>query len=173
MTYPRFDRAETIRRLRESLETVVWSARLVPTQFTHALPAWYPDDAWTVAMNLAHLAVYHDAIANPVLESLVEGRDGTTKIRSDNENWFLNDAIAMAGDPLESLLERLAAGRERHVELVSAFAPADWNRRWSPVFNTGAHGTVPHSPAWVANKTFQHTWEHGNAILRMALFSPR
>jgi hypothetical protein len=25
----------------------------------------------------------------------------------------------------------------------------------------------------VATKTFQHTWEHGNAILRVALFAPR
>ena len=27
--------------------------------------------------------------------------------------------------------------------------------------------------SWVATKTFQHTWEHGNAILRVALFTPR
>jgi hypothetical protein len=27
-----------------------------------------------------------------------------------------------------------------------------------------------HSAAWVAAKTFQHTWEHGNSILCIALF---
>jgi hypothetical protein len=173
MAYPTFDQGETIRRLRESLDTVVWASRLVPPAFTHALPEWYPKDAWTVAMNLAHLAIYHDGIANPILESLIEGGDGTTKLRSDNENWFLNDALALASDPLDVLVERLTAGRERHIELASAFGPRDWNRRWSPVFNSGIHGSVPHSPAWVANKTFQHTWEHGNTMLRAALFTPR
>lgn len=29
-----------------------------------------------------------------------------------------------------------------------------------------------HSAGWVAAKTFQHTWEHGNFLLRVALFSP-
>lgn len=29
-----------------------------------------------------------------------------------------------------------------------------------------------HSAAWVAAKTFQHTWEHGNSIFRIALFAP-
>ena len=38
---------------------------------------------------------------------------------------------------------------------------------------TDPRADLPHSIAWVATKTFQHTWEHGNAILRVALFAPR
>lgn len=173
MTYPTFDREATVTRLRESLETVVWAAKLVPADYTHTLLPGSPTDAWTVTMNIAHLIVYDEGIAIPVLESLVEGENGSTKIRTDNEAWFYNDAVALAAEPLDALLERFTSARMRQIKVAGSFTDADWNRRWSPVFGSGAHGNGPHSPAWVANKTFQHTWEHGNAVLRAALFAPR
>lgn len=123
-------------------------------------------------MNLAHLVVYDESIAVPVLESLAEGDDGTTKIRTDNENWFYNDAVTLCGESLDGLIERLQTARARQLKLASSFSANDWNRRWSPTFSSGLHGSGPHSPAWVASKTFQHTWEHGNAVLRAALFAP-
>jgi hypothetical protein len=123
-------------------------------------------------MNLAHLVVYDEGIALPILLSLAAGEDGTTLVRTTNENWFFNDAVALAVEPVEVLLGRLEVSRMRQAELVEGFSAADFNRRWSPAFGSGLHGNAPHSPAWVANKTFQHTWEHGNAVLRMMLFAP-
>ena len=38
---------------------------------------------------------------------------------------------------------------------------------------SGRNAGRPHPLSWVATKTFQHTWEHGNSILRVALFAPR
>lgn len=173
MSYPVFDQDETVRRLRDSLETVTWAAREVPPAYTHALMPGLPPDAWTVAMNLAHLIVYEEGIAGPILQSLASGADGTTLIRTDNEGWFYNDAVAMSEDALESLVDRLTVARQRQLELVASLSPVDWNRRWSTTFSSGIHGNGPHSPAWIATKSFQHTWEHGNAVLRAALFSPR
>lgn len=173
MPYPTFDQAETIQRVRSSFETVAWAARMVPADFTHTLMPGLPDDAWTVAMNLAHLVMYDEGIALPILESLAAGEDGTTRVRTTNENWFYNDAVALSSEPVEAMLTRLEASRARQCELVAGFAAADFNRRWAKVFGSGVHGNAPHSPAWITTKTFQHTWEHGNAVLRAALFSPR
>jgi hypothetical protein len=173
MTYPTFDEAETDRRLCESIDTVIGAARMVPVAYTHALMPGLPDYAWTVAMNLAHLVVYEEGIAVPILESLASGADGRTLIRADNEGWFYNDAVALSSEPVAILVTRLQAARSRQVEIVRSFSPVDWNRRWSPAFSSGLHGNGPHSPAWIATKSFQHTWEHGNAVLRAALFAPR
>ena len=57
MTYPTFDQEATITRLHDSLETVVWAAKLVPADYAHALLPASPTDAWTVTMNIAHLIV--------------------------------------------------------------------------------------------------------------------
>jgi hypothetical protein len=168
-----FDRAETAQRLRQSLDVVEWAARLVPPGFTHANPKWYAEDAWSVAMNVAHLAIYEERIANPLLAALSGGHDGVDAVKSAMEHWILEESTALAKESFDTILCRLGEARVRQLELVDQFADARWNERATPLFATGMHGTSPHSAAWVANKTFQHTWEHGNAILRMALFAPR
>lgn len=167
-----FDQAATVRRLRASIDVVLEAAREVPGAYTHALMPGLPAEAWTVAMNIAHLIVYEEGIAIPILQSLAMGADGTTLVRSDNEGWFYNDAVAIAGDALEDLIDRLDAARARQIELVEAFGAADWERPVSPVFAAGPGGGL-RSAAWIATKSFQHTWEHGNAVLRAMLFSPR
>ena len=173
MAYPEFDQTKTARRLRDSIDTVIGAARMVPAACIHALMPGLPKDAWTVAMNLAHLVVYDEGISVPVLESLASGADGTTLIRTDNEGWFYNDAVALSSQPLDALISRLEEARARQVDIVQSFSAVDWNRRWSPAFSSGLHGNGPHSPAWIATKSFQHTWEHGSAVLRAALFAPR
>ncbi len=172
MPDPHFDRGETARLLRDALNTVESAARRIPAQWTHANPAFYPTDGWTVAMNLAHLTVYEEAMANPVLAAMAKGGDGVGATKSDVETWFLNDTLALSPEPLDALLKRLSAARGGALAIVESFDDARWNAPITPLWNSGRHGDGLHSPAWVAMKTFQHTWEHGNAVLRMALFAP-
>ncbi len=168
-----FDPNETAQRLSESLATIEWAVSAIPPRFTHELPDFYPEGEWGVAMNLAHLVVYEEEIANPVLAALAAGGDGVGSVRSAMEGWFLNDALAIAGEPIDALLGRLKAARGRQIEMVESFAAERFNAPMTPLWASGRHGTPPHSAGWVATKTFQHTWEHGNAVLRMALFAPR
>jgi hypothetical protein len=167
-----FDRQDTIRRLRNSFETVAWAARSLPERWTHTLPDYYPDDSWTVAMNLAHLAVYEERLALPLLRALAEGGDGTGSIESGMESWFYGDAVAASSDSVESLLARIGIARSEQIAVCERYDAARWNEPVTMLFASGRHGQAPHSAAWVANKTLQHCWEHGNAVLRMALFAP-
>jgi hypothetical protein len=167
------DRAATAARLRDSLDTIEWAASIVPPQWTHALPDFYPEDAWTVAMNIAHLVVYEEEMALPVLRALSKGGDGRGATRENLPAWFEPDASSLSSSPLDVLLERLRSARLEQVRLVDAFEESRWNAAVCPLWNTGRHGSSLHSSAWVASKTFQHCWEHGNAVLRMALFAPR
>jgi hypothetical protein len=87
--------------------------------------------------------------------------------------WFEPDASALSSSPLEGLLKRLHTTRKEQVRLVEAFDDSRWNAAVCPRWSGGRYGADQHSAAWVASKTFQHCWEHGNAVLRMALFAPR
>jgi hypothetical protein len=168
-----FDRAETARLLRDSAGVLESAARLVPSAFTHANPGAYPADAWTVAMNIAHMVVYEDQMANPVLAAMAKGSDGVGATKSDVESWFLADAEALAPRPLDELLRRLAVARHDAIAIVESFDESRWNAGITPLWTRRDATGVLRTPAWVAMKTFQHTWEHGNAVLSMALFAPR
>lgn len=145
----------------------------IPEAWTHALPVFYSQDEWTVAMNMAHLTIYDEWIANPVLKSLAGGGDGVGVTKSSSESWFFDDAKALSAEPLSVLRERLRSAREEQAVIVESFSDDRFNTRITPLWSTGGHGGPPHSPGWVATKSFQHAWEHGNAVLRMALFAPR
>ena len=167
-----FDTQETATRLRESLSTIEWAVSVVPERWSHDLPDFYTQGEWGVAMNLAHLVVYEERIALPVLEALAAGGDGADATPSGGEDWFLNDAVALSKEEVGVMVERLRKARVRQIEIVETYDAQLFNAPVTPLWSSGRHGAVPHSAGWVATKTFQHTWEHGNAILRLVLFAP-
>ncbi|MEX0801115.1 MAG: DinB family protein [Dehalococcoidia bacterium] len=171
--YPAFNVQETATRLADSLQTLEWATSLVPPQWTHALPDYYSPGEWSVAMILAHLVIYEETMAAPVLEALAAGGDGVDAAPSPGEG-SLSAAKAISDSAVEELLERLAASRTRQIEIVKSYAPERFNEPVTSLWvNSPIHGRSLHSAGWVATKTFQHTWEHGNAIMRVALFAPR
>lgn len=163
---------ETASGLRESLATVEWAVSLLPPRWSHDLPDHYEADAWGAAMNVAHLAVYEEALAAPLIASLAAGGDGTDAAASAAERTA--EAFAIADQPLRVLLQRLRSARQRQIKIVEEYDPKRFNVPLAPHWGRlyPRYGSRLHSAAWVATKTFQHTWEHGNAILRLALFAP-
>jgi hypothetical protein len=156
-------------RLAESLSTVEWAINEIPPEWTHRPLAITPDD-WHPAMNLAHLTIYDEYIARPVLEALAEGGDGIGSTRSGMEHWFSQDAIDLSAEPIDAILARFRSARESHIATVRKFSLERFNHPMTPIWS---YGGALNSPGWVATKTLQHTWEHGAPILRAALFSPR
>jgi DinB superfamily len=122
---------------------------------------------WDVALNLAHMAVYEEKIALPVLESALRGGDGNL-VTTGDESWFETDSRVFSAEPIEVIVERLTAVRRREIDAVSAFSSERFNE--SVVGLWSEH--LSHCAGWVAAKTFQHPWEHGNFVLRVGLFSP-
>lgn len=169
MSDSEFSVRETADRLKQSLSTVEWAVARIPSAYTHAMPADTPPGEWNAAMNLAHLIVYDEEIANPILAALAEGTDGVGATKSHLEQWFQPNAEAMAPDPIEALVQRFGATHRRQIEIVESFTEERFNTPVTPLFT---RGETLRAPGWIATKTFQHTWEHGNALLRLALFAP-
>lgn len=164
-----FSVQETADRLRQSLDTVEWAVSRIPSAYTHRLPEGSPTGEWSAAMNMAHLIVYDEEIANPVLAALADGGDAVGATKSHLEQWFQPDAEAIASDPILALAGRFASAHKRHIEIVESFSDERFNTPVTPLFT---RGETLRAPGWIATKTFQHTWEHGNALLRLALFAP-
>jgi hypothetical protein len=169
-----YSTAEVARRLREALETIEWAVNEIPEKYHHDLPDFYAPDDWHAAMNLAHIVVYEEQLANPVMEALLAGGDGVGAVRSGMEAWFYGDSVTASAEPLAALLDRYRAAREQGIAVIKSFTAERFNDRICPLWQgSPVHGRSLQPPGWVAMKTVQHSWEHGNALLRLALFAPR
>jgi hypothetical protein len=168
-------RSRTIDRLAQSLADVLYAASITPAIYHYRSPAaatglvWF--GTWSVAENLAHLAVYEEHVAAPILEAIVAGRDATAEVNSVIESDYEAHWQALSKSPLDEIVQRLSAARSRQLDAISVMSgdlfQAPTTTLWTDVLAADGH-----SAAWVAAKTFQHTWEHGNSILCVALFAP-
>lgn len=160
----------TVRRLQESLETLLWGISLVPEQWQYEPPPFGrgPERPWSAVMNLAHLVEYEELVAAPVLQELTSGRDGTRVVSFADAGPFERLREALSREPLERLMARLRAARQAQIAAVRSFTDSSLNSATTPLW-----GEPVHSAGWVAAKTVQHTWEHGNSIVQVGLFAPR
>jgi len=171
-----FSVEETVRRLSDSLAGLEWAVTLVPARWHHEAggPGPSGERPWSVAMNLAHMAVYEEQLAAPVLDDLAAGGDGSSVVPSGNEDWFSAGSIALSAEPLPAIIARLRTARQRQIAAVLRFTDERLNAPATMLWQGGWRSKQPPDCAgWVAAKTFQHTWEHGNTILQTALFAPQ
>lgn len=160
----------TIDRLQQSLADVLYAVEMTPPQWLYRSP-WRDPTSWSVAQNLAHMAVYEERVAAPILEALAAGTDATDAVNSVIESDFDELWQQLATEPIDVIAERLRVARARQVQAVAAMTEDRFHLPATTLWAEVAPGI--HSAAWVAAKTFQHTWDHGNAILVVALFAPR
>ncbi|MGH2588965.1 MAG: hypothetical protein ACRDJE_28920, partial [Dehalococcoidia bacterium] len=72
---------QVVAQLQGSLDGLTLAVSLVPEVWHHRSPrglSGFEDDAWSVATNLAHLVLYEETLAAPVVEALAVGSDGTS-----------------------------------------------------------------------------------------------
>jgi hypothetical protein len=168
------ERADSIARLSRSLDDVLYAVSITPQFWHYRSPADDPGlswlGSWSVADNLAHLAIYEEQIAAPILEAIREGRDESSEVVSVLESDYEALWQVLSKSPLDDIAARFSAARRRQIEAISSMDDALFHARSTSLW----HELTPagHSAAWVAAKTFQHTWEHGNSILQFALFVP-
>jgi hypothetical protein len=166
-----FDRAETVRQLEESLRVLELAVARTGERWHRPPPLeGLPADFWGVARQLAHLAVYEERIAAPCLEALADGGDASDAIRPGaTPDWEEREAAELSAEPVGDILDRLRAARGRQVAAVQRMSEERFatpaTRHWRRV-----QATELKSPAWVAGKTIQHTWEHGTSVMQIELF---
>ncbi len=171
-----FSREGVLQRLEESLKAIEWAASLVPPEWAHRSPSGTrmssEENAWSVAMNLGHLVLYAERLPCPVLESLLSGGDGVGDTWFKEPSPYEAPAVELASQPIDGILRRLREARAREVSLAMSFSEVAWAAPATRAWGASGYGPRLHSPARVVSKSLQHSWEHGNSIMRVALFAP-
>jgi hypothetical protein len=101
-----------------------------------------------------------------VLEALASGTPEPPPNASDGAE--LREERALSDAPLEEILDRLRVARQRQVDALRAMT----DERFETATTTRWRSQGARPAAWVAAKTLQHTWEHGNSVMQIALFYP-
>lgn len=171
-----YEVAESMQMLEQSRDVLAWVVARIPSDWHHRSPGGIvrglPKDAWSIAMNIAHLALYEDKIANPILYDLSTRGDGTGAVQSTHMSWFWRDVLSLTEQPLEEIMERFFVTRSRQIQIVRTFDSIRFNAPATFLWGTG-DGTQLESAGWVTAKTVQHTGEHTNSVFRVMLFAPR
>lgn len=112
---------------------------------------------WTVARHVFHLWYYEQTIALPSMQQWLGGTIPALEDSDEDIAW------SKTQDRVESLLEKFRNVRAEQIALLPKFDSTDWNNTREAVWG-------PVTLLWVVSKTYQHTAEHINDVMRISLF---
>ncbi len=114
---------------------------------------------WSALRVLFHLLYYEETIVLPSLKHWVgEPVPIYPKSSEEEQEW-------KKCDNKTKLLDRFREVRKRQLEIINRIDPIDWDND-KLVYH--GHGKV--SAYWFVSKTIQHTFAHGDKLLRKALY---
>jgi hypothetical protein len=145
---------------REQLQNVadgfVWGTQQVPESRRDASPPKGLGE-WTVARHVYHLWYYEQTIALPSMQQWLGGAIPFLDHKDEDKHWDkTRESVAV-------LLEKFRTVRAEQIALFPQFDNAAWNTTCEAVWG-------PVSLLWVVSKTYQHTAEHINDVMRIGLF---
>lgn len=147
-------------QLRTSAEGFEYAFWLVPAHLRRETPI---DERvmgrWPAARHVWHVTEYERIVAmsNMRVWTGEEQIDEGPWLDDDNA-WLLNSNI-----PDKALIERFWDIRRQQLGRMTMLRDVDWDACRDT-------GWGQKSLAWVLTKTIQHTWEHGDTLMRMGLW---
>ncbi len=149
-----------VKHLQVSAEGFEWGFWSVPERLREATPidAGYMG-LWPAVRHIWHVTEYERCLALPSMGQWLGGQ------RPGDEAWMDDDATwnANRSTPARELMDRFWNTRRRELALLEDLRAVDWRERRDTVW-----GEKPLT--WVVTKTYQHTLEHGDTLLRMGLW---
>jgi hypothetical protein len=147
-------------QLQTTAEGIIWAIRqLEPDLHLHLPPDPGYMGSWPAARHLWHVARYERLFALPAMKVwLGEPLAHVDMWRVEDRDWAIEQTRGT-----EAFIEDLRIIRAEQIALLNQFSDSDWERIEQTYW-----GERPLS--MVLTKTYQHTLEHTDAILRMALW---
>lgn len=144
-------------QLRASGDAFVWAVEQLPASRRYASPPEGLGD-WSLARHLFHIAFYEQAAGLPTMRQWLGEPCPMVADVDEDEAWQFRQAATV-----EELLAEFKAVRDEQIALLDVFDEAAWQTTkvtvWGPV-----------TLLWVVSKTFQHTAEVLNDVMRLGLF---
>ena len=147
-------------QLQASADGFAWAFSKIPPAFRENFPP-APDylGTWQPVRHVWHVTEYERCLVMPSMNQWLGGSmpDGDTWL-DDDKAW----AMVQNRGP-EELTSAFRHVRQQQIELLDKIVNADWNTPQEALW-----GNKPLS--MIVTKTFQHTYEHGDTLLRMGLW---
>ena len=141
--------------LQASAEGFVWTAQQVPNARRLLQPP-EPLGEWSTARHIFHMMFYEQSYALPSMQQWL----GESRPSLEGVNELA--AWAEGKDDIESLLAEFQKVRNEQIALLPKFEEPAWNTTretiWGPV-----------TLFFIVSKTFQHTAEHTNDVMRIVI----
>ncbi len=146
------------KHLQASADGFIWGAQQVPVERLYLSPPTGLGE-WPAARHVFHLFFYEKTFALPSMRQWLGGPG-----LSGQELEKLDEDIAWdEGHEFDTLHKQFREVREAQITLLSELSEEAWQETRETVWG-------PVTLFWVVGKTYQHTADHINSILRMALF---
>jgi hypothetical protein len=147
-------------QLQASADGFVWGFSQIPA----ALQAQFPVEpdylgSWQPVRHVWHVTEYERCLVLPSMKQwLGAALPPGDAWKDDDEAW-----TAEADKSPAVLIESFLKVRQEQIDLLEQLASDSWETPHESLW-----GDRPLS--WIVTKTFQHTYEHGDTLLRMGLW---
>ena len=143
-------------QLQSSADAFTWAVEQVPIERRTITPLPRFGE-WSVARHVFHMVYYEQHVALALMRQWFDPSPLTIAPNDEDADWT-------TAPSLDDLLVQFQRGRAAQIEMVDCCELEQWNivrdtENWGPV-----------SFQWFMGKTFQHTLDHTNAVLNIALF---
>ena len=147
-------------QLKASADGFEWAFSQIPSSYRESLPPG-PEylGTWPPARHVWHITEYERCLVIPTMYKWLNGPlppDGDW--HDDDNTW-----VKVQERGFEELIAEFWRVRQAQIELLDQFSTIDWSTPRETFFG-------PKPLSWVVTKTFQHTYEHGDTLLRMGLW---
>lgn len=147
-------------QLQASADGFAWAFAQIPSALHDQLPP-APDylGTWSPARHVWHVSEYERCIVIPSMQQwLGAAMPGDDVWPDDDPTW-----ATIHDRSLETLTTAFRLVRQQQIQLIDQLVSVDWDTPCATIW-----GQKPLS--MVVTKTFQHTYEHGDTLLRMGLW---
>ncbi len=158
--------------LQASTDTLPWAIQQIPEDRLYTVLARKPE-RWSVARHVLHIQYQEEQVVLPCMRLWLSDEQVTPyRVEDDKriaryrdfEMLVHDEEIAWKQAPdIEMRLTKFRAGRQEQIALLSQFSSDVWEKTRETVW-----GQV--TLRWTITKTYQHTLEHSNDILKHALY---
>ena len=146
-------------QLHASADGFEWGAQLVPGARRLLQPPQGLGE-WSVSRHGFHMGFYEQTIALPSMRQWLGDHCPSLDGFDEDVAW------EECKDVVTGLLAEFKKVRAEQIGLLPIFDDLAWNSTRETVWG-------PVTLAWVVSKTYQHTAEHTNDVMRIALFWDR
>jgi uncharacterized damage-inducible protein DinB len=144
-------------QLKASSEGFIWAVAQVPVERREIEPPAVFGE-WTVARHIFHLLYYERIAALPHMLHWLGEPLPSFEERDEQIAWQQESSKG-----IEQLLSEFQQVRADEIALLPHFNEQLWKQERSCLWGN-------ETMQWIVTKTYQHTMDHANTILQMALF---